>query len=233
MGHFRDDMIAQLLSEYRQKQRYVGLKAFVELSAGLPRGLLVILKHIFRWATFNGERAFAHGHRISEDAQRAGVREAATWFFQDLPGIGPYGAAAQRATNRLGGFLRALRFTDKPSESSLCTVSVDRSTLTDEARAVIDHCVEFSFLLRIASGHKDRNTRMRKQKLQLHPMLCPLWDLPTSRRGVVELSADEAAAIFDEVKAAELVPLSRARRRRMDVPFRSSAPEAPSLDLYD
>lgn len=232
MGHFRDDMLAQLLRKHRQKQRYLGFSKFVELSAGLPRGLIVVLKQTFRWAVFNGESRFASGHAISEDSQRAGVRDAASWFLQDLPGIGPNGAHAQRATERLGSFLRALRFSDKPSESSLCTVSLDRSTLSENAQSVIDSCVEFSFLLRTISGHKGRNTRTRKQKLQLHPMLCPLWDLPTSRRGVVELSAEEAVAIFDETKAHGLDAVRRVRLRRMNVPFRLAADsENVSLNL--
>lgn len=234
MGHFRDDMVAQLLKEHRQKQRYLGFSEFVERSAGLPRGLIVALKHTFRWAVFNGESPFASGHAISEDSQRTGVREAASWFLQDLPGIGPNGAHAQRATERLGSFLRSLRFSDKPSESSLCTVSLDSGTLSENAQSIVDSCVEFSFLLRTISGHKDRNTRMRKRKLQLHPMLCPLWDLPTSRRGVVELSAEEAAAIFDETKAHGLDALTRVRLRRMNAPFRLAADsDNATLNLYD
>lgn len=234
MGHFRNDMLAQLLSEYRQKQRYLGFTEFVELSAGLPRGLLVILKHVFRWAVFNGESPFVAGHAVTDESQRAGIREASNWFLQDLPGIGPNGANARRAMERLGNFLKALRFSDKPTESSLCTVGLDGSVLTQNARDVLDHCVEFSFLMRIISGHKDRNTRRRKQKLQLHPMLCPLWDLPTSRRGVVELSVDEATAIFDEAKASELDALARVRLRRMNAPFRLAIDSDNTLPtLYD
>ena len=126
VGHFRIDMLAQLLDEYRQKQRYLGFSECVALSGGLPRALLVVLKHIYRWAVFNGEMPFAAGCTISEESQRAGVREAAHWFRTDLPSIGPNGAAARSAIERLGRFLNALRFSDKPTESSACTISLDR-----------------------------------------------------------------------------------------------------------
>jgi hypothetical protein len=234
MGHFREDMLAQLLKDYRQKQRYLGFKEFVELSAGLPRALVVVLKHIFRWAVFNGESPFMSGDPISEEAQRAGVVEAADWFFQDLAGIGTAGAQTQRAIERLGNFLKALRFSDKPSESSLCTVSLNLDGLSAEARALINHCIGFSFLVRIKGGHKDRNIQMRREKLQLHPMLCPLWDLPTGRRGVIQLSTEEAGAIFDESKAYRLETLVRTRLRRMNAPFRSTAePSNTARNLYD
>ena len=108
-GHFREDMLAQLRHEYRQRQRYSGAETLIELSAGLPRSLLVLMKHIYRWAVFNGERAFSRGVRISEETQRLGIREAAEWFLQDLPGVGEEGVAAREAVRRLGGFLRTLK----------------------------------------------------------------------------------------------------------------------------
>ena len=232
VGHFRGDMIAQLLAEYKQKQRYLGLRECVALSGGLPRGLLVVLKHVCRWAVFNGENPFTAGVAISEESQCAGIRDAGRWFFTDQPGIGPYGVQAGDAIERLGGFLRALRFADKPTESSACTVSFDRTDVSESARSTVEHCVESSFLLSIASGHRGRNTRVRKQKLQVHPMLCPRWDLPTGRRGVVELTAAEANAIFDSAMAGRLRHVVDARLARMNAPFGVGAGlPAPELDF--
>ena len=223
VGHFRGDMLAQLLSEYKQKQRYLGFSECVALSGGLPRALLVVLKNTYRWAVFNGERPFTAGHAISEESQRAGVREAAHWFLADLPSIGPNGAAARSAIDRLGRFLKALRFSDKPTESSACTVSLNGNRLADSVVSIVDHCIEFSFLLPIFQGHSDRNTGERNRKLQLHPILCPLWNLPTGRRGVVELSASEATAIFGEDMPERYGAVTRTRLARMNVPFQAPA----------
>ena len=219
MGHFRGDMVAQLLKEYHQKQRYLGFAECVALSGGLPRALLVVLKHIYRWAVFNGEQPFMRGSVISAESQRAGVQEAADWFRTDLPSIGPNGAGARAAIERLGRFLKALRFSDKPTESSACTIGVDKEGLKEAARAMVEHCIEFAFLLPIRDGHKDRNTGKRRWKLQLHPMLCPLWDLPTARRGVVELTGREATAIFCEEIAEDFGAVVNERLARMNAPF--------------
>ena len=223
VGHFRIDMVAQLLQEYRQSQRYLGFAEYLVLSAGLPRGLLVILKHVFRWAVFNGEKPFVDGHAITEESQRAGVEEAGRWFLTDLAGIGPHGEDARDAVGRLGRFLQALRFSDKPTESSACTVSLDPRLLSTRGRATVDHCVQSSFLLSVSRGHRDRSTGLRKQKLQLHPMLCPRWRLPTGRRGVVELSTEEAGAIFDAPMATRLRTMIDVRLARMNAPFRFQA----------
>ena len=232
VGHFRGDMLAQLLKEYRQKQRYLGFAECVALSGGLPRALLVVLKHIHRWAVFKGERPFVQGHVISEDSQRAGVREAADWFRTDLPSIGPDGAAARTAIERLGRFLNALRFSDKPTESSACTVGVDEEGLQGTVRTNIEHCIEFSFLLLIRLGHRDRNTRKRRLKLQLHPMLCPLWDLPTARRGVVELTSTEAFTIFGDEVPERFELVVNERLNRMNAPF-GGASSAEKRRLFD
>ena len=232
VGHFRGDMLAQLLHEYKQKQRYLGFSESVALSAGLPRGLLVVLKHVFRWSIFNGEHPFTVGQAISEDSQRSGVAEAGRWFLTDLPGIGPNGVEAREAIERLGRFLQALRFADKPTESSACTVGLQRGVLSARAVATVDHCIQSSFLLPIAAGHRDRNTGVRRQKLQLHPMLCPRWHLPTGRRGVVELSPEEATAIFDSTTASRLRVAVGARLARMNAPFQpESHSNRPGLEF--
>ena len=219
MGHFKGNMVAQLLAEYKQRQRYLGFGECVALSGGLPRALLVVLKHVFRWSVFNGETPFEADQKVGEGSQRAGVAEAARWFARELPSIGPEGVAAWEAVERLGRLLRALRFSDKPAESSACTVSLDRLGLAAEVASTVNHCVEFSFLLPIEEGHKDRNTGDRKEKLQVHPMLCPLWDLPTGRRGVVELSMREVVAVFGREHGSVFDEVMRVRLSRMNAPF--------------
>ena len=70
MSHFKADLLAQLYRETDQRQRYIGLSTFIEISSGLPRHLLILLKHIFAWASFNGEKPF-RSSPISERSQQA------------------------------------------------------------------------------------------------------------------------------------------------------------------
>ena len=37
-----------------------------------------------------------------------------------------------------------------------------------------------------------------QMKFQLHPMLCPRWQLPIARRGAMDLGREMAVAIFEE-----------------------------------
>jgi hypothetical protein len=218
MSHWRGDLLAQLLVEYSQKQRYIGLDTFTRMAGGLPRNVVITLKNVYRWAMFNGEAAFGR-EAISEQSQREGVLESSNWFFRDALIIGRSGPDVQQAISRLADLFRALRFSDKPPEVSLTSFSVDSTTVSLRARSVVEEAANWSLLLEIPSGQKDRNSRAVVSKYQLNPMLCPRWDLPLVRRGAITLSAEEANAIFDSSESESYSRIKRARVRRATVPF--------------
>ena len=195
LKYFRSDIVAQLLRETKQKQRYLGFETFVKMSAGLPRGLLTILKYVFTWSLFYGEQPFREG-RISARAQSEGIGQASEWFFTEARAPGVTGAQVRDAMTRLGQLLREVRFSDKPSECSLSTFSADLTTATENAIEVLEAAANWSMLLRVAGGQHDRNDGRVDEKYQVHPMLAPRWDLPIARRGALGLSGEELTAVF-------------------------------------
>jgi hypothetical protein len=229
LSKYRNDLMAQLLHQYGQSQRYLGLDAYIRMAGGLPRNLVIILKNVVRWSVFNGEVPFGP-KPISQKSQRAGVTEAADWFFEDATPMGDEGEQARDAITRLANLLRALRFADKPPESSLSTFSVDLASVTPEARERIGIAEEWSLLIPVLGGQKDRNSGGRTDKFQLNPMLCPLWDLPLVRRGAIALSSDEANAVFAPPDTGVYDEVVRIRVSRANAPFREGAAVAASED---
>lgn len=144
--HFKADLLAQLSRECDQKQRYRGIDTIIDMSWGLPRNLLVLLKCTFSWAVFSGEQPFRE-NAISTQAQAKGIAEAAEWFFRDARATGPNGGDIQDAVNRLGTLFRSIRYSDKPSECSCSAFSCDVSRITDEARQVLDLAKKWSLLI--------------------------------------------------------------------------------------
>ena len=233
--HWKADLLAQLYRETDQSQRYLGLSTFIEISSGLPRNLLIMLKHIFAWATFNGERPF-QGSPISIRSQQAGVLEASEWFYQDAKMIGRDGQLVMDGINRLGTLFRGIRFSEKPSECSCSSFSVDVSKPSETARRVLDLAEKWSLLIGVG-GQPDRNTDRIDRKYQLNPMLAPRWDLAIYRRGVLALRPEEINAIFDPQHVAEFENLAGARVARMRAPFFGNPPRqandvTPNLNLY-
>ena len=214
MEHYHGDLVAQLRRDMGQKQYYFGLKTFVAMSGGLPRALLTILRTVFDWAIYKGEDFGTEGG-ISLDSQYRGVNEASEWFFNSMRKTGGDGIAIQSATDRLAQVFRVNRFSDLPVECSLNSFSVSQHGLTDEARRILRLCEERSFLNRVAGGQKHKNTMEVQLKFQLHPMLCPRWQLPIGRRGAMELQPDFANAIFEVgSQALFLEKLRQIQRKR-------------------
>jgi hypothetical protein len=216
--HWKTDVIAQLLRDTKHKQRYVGFSTFVDMSAGLPRCLLTILKYVFTWSLFNGEQPFRQGV-ISVGAQTEGVAQASEWFFNEARAPGIVGTQVRDAMTRLGQLLRDIRYSDKPSECSLCTFSVDVTTTRADAVAVLRAADDWSMLIRIRGGQPDRNMGRVDDKYQVHPMLAPRWGLPISRRGSLAFSGEEASAVFAPADPSEFDSVVKRRVDAMDAPY--------------
>jgi hypothetical protein len=217
LSYFKADLLAQLFRETDQRQRYIGLTTFIEISSGLPRNLLILLKHIFAWATFNGERPFSD-RPISMRSQQAGVAEASEWFYRDARMIGREGQLVMDSINRLGTLFRGIRFSEKPSECSCSTFSADVSRSSEIARHVLDLAEKWSLLIDVG-GQRDRNTERIDGKYQMNPMLAPRWDLSIYRRGALALMPKEVDAVFDPEHVQEFDDLAEARVARMRAPF--------------
>ncbi|HUW81748.1 MAG TPA: hypothetical protein VMZ31_02985 [Phycisphaerae bacterium] len=217
LHHFKADLLAQLLRETNQPQRYVGLTTFIVISSGLPRNLLILLKHIFAWATFNGERPF-RDTPITIRSQQAGVQEASEWFYRDARMIGRQGQLVMDSINRLGTLYRGIRFSEKPSECSCSTFSADVSRSSEAAQEILDLAEKWSLLIDVGR-QRDRNTERIDKKYQLNGMLAPHWDLAIYRRGALALNPDELNAIFDPECIKEFNGLMETRVARMTAPF--------------
>ena len=217
LGHYKYDLFSQLLRQLNQKQRYLGIETFIRMSSGIPRNLLVLLKHIVAWSLFYGERPF-RGDPISVRAQQSGVLEAAEWFFREGRAIGGDGPLLQDSVSRLGELFRNIRFSDKPVECSCSTFSCDGTRISEDAFRLLELAQQWSLLINVG-GQKDRNSKRVDLKLQLNPMLCPRYELSIARRGVIPLRPEEVNAIFDPNHTALLQKFIKARGDRMTAPF--------------
>lgn len=226
--HFSADMLAQLMHDARVRVKYSGFDTFVRMSSGLPRNLLFILKNVFDWAIFNGEQPFK-GKAITMETQERAVIESSSWFFEEAR---PTQSAdqIQRGIDRLATLFREIRYSEKPSECSLCTFSCPVSALTDRTKAMLNLAQDWSMLIKHRRGQKDRNSSRVDDKFQLSPMLAVRWELPLSRRGALALNADEVNAIFGEPDDRRFEEIKQTRTARMSVPFRDAGIEVePAL----
>ena len=218
LNHYVTDLKAQLHRDSHQHLTYAGLDDFIEMSDGLPRNLLVILKNVHKWAVFRGEKPF-QDDRVSLESQTLGVLEAARWFLEDATPLGEEGKNVAAAIHRLGETFRQLRFSDKPVESSLASFSADLSSCSVRTQQIVDLAEKWSLLSDVERGQRDRNTQLVEAKFHFNRLLSPLYDLPVGRRGALKLSAKEMDAIFDPSEAKHFNAVLGQRLRRMNAPF--------------
>lgn len=232
MKHFKNDLVAQFYRETRRPlKQYLGFSTFVKMSGGLPRVLLSLMKNIYTWSIYLGEKPFLEG-KISIEAQTEGVNQSAEWFFTEARAPGSIGPQIRDAMIRLGQLLRDIRFSDKPSECSISCFSVDPTSVSETASGLLKEAVNWSMLIQVPGGQHDRNKPGRvDDKYQLHPMLAPRWDLSVARRGAVALSGEEANAILTPSDASAYDEIVKKRLGPMLAPyFRQSADASNSAE---
>ena len=219
---FKSDLLAQIHKDCKHDQIYSGLTFLIDLSWGVPRHLLMLLKHIFSWAIFNGDNPNPR-KPISLRAQREGIAEASEWFFNDSRKVGADGKLVQECISRLGNFFRAIRYSDKPSECSVSgAFSFQREKLSSESQRMLDIALQWSLLVDVGV-QSERNSGNIELKVQLNRMLAPRWDLANYRRGVFSLQTSEADAIFQKESQMKFEEAVKRRVARMMAPsFRGS-----------
>jgi hypothetical protein len=228
--HFDSDLLAQLFRDYERKIPYAGLDTLIHLSQGTPRNFLGVLKEIYRRSKFANESPFSGG-TISVQAQTEGVMDSASWFWEDAQ-PDSYGTEVRDAIGRLAVLFRSIRYSDKPSECDLCTFSVDFSTLSDRSRSTLEKAENWSYLIRVRDGSKNKNSQSVDHKYQLSPMLAPKWGLSVHRRGSIEIKHELANSIFDVAESEQYNVLLRNRIASMLAPKFSGSEQPIQPELF-
>lgn len=227
ISYFSSDILAQLFHDYGRRLPYAGFKTMVELSQGITRNLLVNLKHIFRRSRFAGEEPFVSG-LISIKSQSDGVRDGASWFWEDAqPPSG--GLQVRDAVESVAVLFRTVRLSHSPSECALCAFSVPWDSLSENSRRTLIVAENWSYLVKLQEGRRNKNSKRIDPLYQLGPMLAPRWEVSEHRRGTIELQRDLADAMLDPAHRAELPNLMKKRLARLVKPSGSGAPADPRL----
>ena len=234
VDHYKSDFVSQLLVESKKPSYlFKGISLFIETSWCCPRSLLMILRNIFQWAIYNGEDFSEENISISINSQSKGLYKTSKWFLDDIEIQGEIGLVAIESLNKIASLLKAVRFSEKPSECSVSSVSIKSEALTNiNVSDLIRYMVNHSIV--IEHTRKDKNFKENDKLLQINRMLCPLWDLPYSRRGILSLNTHLINSIFS-LEYDTYKKIYNERINSMRPPFSSSTDHfQPKLGLnYD
>jgi len=197
---YKGDLLAQLTHENNIKNTcYSGIDEFINLSWGNPRVFLLILKLIVDKSDLLGEKPLDEGSIISLEAQYQAIYETAKWFFQDVEIVGDEGKNLYKSLYSLSNIFQIYRFSDKPTETSVCTFNFGLESISSCAKEYINIAKTHSLIIEV-KDRKQRNSGRDEVTYQLNRILAPLWNLPSSRRGVADFDTETIDSIFDPHK---------------------------------
>jgi hypothetical protein len=230
---YKSDFLAQLAYENKIKNTcYSGIDEFIKLSCYNPRIFLSVLKLIIERSRLLGEEPLEDNSEISLNAQYLGIIETAKWFYEDIEIIGNEGKNLNISLNNLANIFQMYRFSDKPTETSVCAFNYSIEKISSEANHYIKLAKEH-FLIIPVEKRKQRNSGREESTYQLHKILSPLWNLPYSRRGIADLSTSMIEVIFDPKRHKEFESIYRKEKSKFMAPFfsgkKTNKNDLPSL----
>ena len=235
LNKFKRDIIDMLARETRENIPYYGFDDFLRMSSGTPRNLLNILKHSYKWTYFNeAKEAFRNKIKINLDAQTKGIKDTIDWFFEDNRIPAKKDGKLVDCIDRLGKFLRELKYSDIPPECSINIFGLNIENLSDEARRTFNFLENYSYIVQSEEDRRDKNSNNKYRTYNINGTIIPHWELSLSKRGIVILSTEEAESIFNLNQSDKFEELLRKRKKRYNAPFaQSSLSEQQPKTLFD
>ncbi len=221
---FKGDIIDTLHREARITLPYYGLDKIIHMSSGIPRHLLIMLKHIFRWSVFKDEKP-SIGNKISKEAQVKGVLDASKWFYENTKGAGRTGENMVSSISKIGRLIQLARFSDVPPECSLSSISLNPDFINSnqDVSNLLVTLEQYTYLIKIDKlpVNRSKNSISPMTVYQINGMLAPKWDLALYRRGRLQIEEDEVNRLFTLVSNSAFEDLLNNRKIRYNAPFRT------------
>lgn len=227
LSHFKADLIAQIYRDHNQPfyYQYTGIDNFIEMSSGIPRSVLSILKETYRISRFKGEKPFLESNaRMSKSSQYEGVKAASRVFFETALDGKSGSKEIKNSIDRLATLFAEYRYSDKPTECSVLSFSTKERELTDTTLQNIKRAVEMSLLIKVGD-RKDKNSETSEPQYKLAPFLSVLWRFPLTPRGCLSITPALANSIFDPSFKDTYEKSKNERVKKLNVPFEENIDE--------
>jgi hypothetical protein len=224
---YKRDIIDMLARETRENIPYYGFEDFIKMSSGTPRNILNILKHSFKWTYFDEAKIAFKETAIKQNAQRKGINDTVDWFFEDNRIPTMCEGKLFDCIDRLGKYLRELKYSDTPPECSINSFAFNFDDLNEDARTVINFLENYSYIIK-TEDRRDKNSNNKLSTYCINGTIIPHWELSLNKRGVTKLSKEEANSIF-KVKQDNFDELVRKRVAPCNAPFSDISSKMPKL----
>lgn len=228
LDKYRKDIVDMLARETREDVPYYGFEDFVKMSSGTPRNLLNILKHSYKWTYFNKAKEAFRDVAIDFDAQTKGIKDTIDWFLEDNRTPVRQEGKPFECVERIGKFLRELKYSDIPPECSINIFGLNLEDLSNEARDIFNFLEQYSYIIKTENDRRDKNSNDKYRTYYINGIIAPHWELSLNKRGIVILSREEAESIFNLNMLDKFEKILTAKKQKYNAPF-SQSDNIPNL----
>jgi hypothetical protein len=230
LDKYKNDIIDMLAREAREDVPYYGFEEFIKMSSGTPRNLLNILKHSYKWIYFNKAKEAFRDTTIDFEAQTKGIKDTIDWFFEDNRTPVRQDGKPFECVERIGKFLRDLKYSDAPPECSINIFGLNMEDLSNEARDIFNFLEQYSYIIKTENDRRDKNSNDKYRTYYINGIIAPYWELSLNKRGIVILSQEEAESIFNLNMSDKFEKILTNKRQKYNAPFPKQYDN--SLDLF-
>lgn len=218
----KKDLIAQLCyenGEISKNIEHTGIDSFISRSQSNPRNLLMLLMKSIEFSNLKNDKPLTNDGIITVENQYFAVYDTAKWFYESIEVTGEDAKKLYNSLYFLTEILKINRYCDKPTETNVFGFNVSLDDLTVNSKTQIKLLEKYSVIISDKKGRKEKNSSIIENRYNLNKILCPLWGLPITKRGVLDFNEETSNIIFDFERKDFFDNLYKNINKKLNAPF--------------
>ena len=191
----RENMLAQLYEENLDKNPiYLGLDAFIKISDFNPRHMINIMGYAYDWISYyEGDMS----KEIPCKVQIYSEKKLLSWFEDDYDTSGDYGHQLSLYIDKFCRYLKAVRFSPKPIDTSVTSFFVSKENYI-EYQGQFDALSKRMIIIKQGERKdKNKNTHASEYKFRINFVYSEKYKLPVISRGTINIDESILEVIFN------------------------------------
>jgi hypothetical protein len=192
----KENMKAQLYEENLDTNPiYLGLDAFIKISDFNPRHMINIMGYVYDWVDYcEGDMS----KKIPYKEQIHSERKLLLWFKDDYDTSGKYGHQLSLYIDKFCRYLKAVRFSPKPIDTSVTSFFVSQENYMKYKEQFDSLSKRMIIIKKKERKGKNKNAHTLEYQFRINFVYSEKYQLPLIDRGTIEVDNSVLNVIFDD-----------------------------------
>jgi hypothetical protein len=174
---------------------YLGLDAFIKISDFNPRHMINIMGYVYDWVDYcEGDMS----KKIPYKEQIHSERKLLLWFKDDYDTSGKYGHQLSLYIDKFCRYLKAVRFSPKPIDTSVTSFFVSQENYMKYKEQFDSLSKRMIIIKKKERKGKNKNAHTLEYQFRINFVYSEKYQLPLIDRGTIEVDNSVLNVIFDD-----------------------------------